>query len=101
MAETIRRVVTGHDQNGIAIIAIDGDAENVRVRRANGLTSTLLWVRDDTPSDNSGNADKASREIGVVPPDGGSVFRIVEFIPDKNSVSNEEIKKRAWPRAHY
>ena len=92
MAEQIRRVVTGHDKNGIARIAIDGDAENVRVRSANGLTSTLLWVEDKTPSDNSGHLDKADREIGVAPPDGGSVFRIVEFIPDDNSVNNQEMK---------
>ena len=32
MAETIRRVVTGHDNNGAAIIAMDGEAQNVRVR---------------------------------------------------------------------
>ena len=93
MAQKIRRVVTGHDDNGAAIIARDGDAENVRVRAANGLTSTLLWVEDQTPSDNAGDVDKADREIGVAPPDGGSVFRIVEFVPDDDSVSNEEMKR--------
>ena len=93
MAETIRRVVTRHDNNGAAIIAMDGEAQNVRVRAANGLTSTLLWAEDSTPSDNSGDIDKADREIGVAPPDGGSVFRIVEFVPDGHSVSNEEMKR--------
>lgn len=93
MAETIRRVVTGHDDNGTAIIAIDGEAQNVRVRAANGLTSTLLWAEDSTPSDNSGDIDKADREIGVAPPEGGSVFRIVEFVPDDDSVSNEDMKR--------
>ena len=93
MAQKIRRVVTGHDANGTAIIARDGDAENVRVRAANGLTSTLLWVEDETPSDNTGDADKADCEIGVAPPDGGSVFRIVEFVPDDDSVSNAEMKR--------
>ena len=93
MAEKIRRVVTGHDDSGTAIIAMDGEAQNIRVRKANGLTSTLLWVEDETPSDNSGNIDKADCDIGVAPPDGGSVFRIVEFTPDNDSVSNEEMKK--------
>ena len=93
MAAKIRRVVTGHDENGTAIIARDGAAENVRVRAANGLTSTLLWTEDATPGDNSGDTDNADREIGVAPPDGGSVFRIVEFTPDDDSVSNEEMKK--------
>jgi len=93
MGTSIRRIVTGHDQNGTAIITRDGIAENVRVRAANGLTSTLLWSEDATPGDNSGDVDKATREIGVAPPDGGSVFRIVEFTPDDTSVSNEDMKK--------
>ena len=93
MGTSIRRVVTGHDASGTAVIARDGIAENVRVRAANGLTSTLLWVEDTTPGDNCGDLDKADREIGVAPPDGGSVFRIVEFVPDDTSVSNEAMKK--------
>jgi mannose-6-phosphate isomerase-like protein (cupin superfamily) len=93
MAEQIRRVVTGHDADGTAIIARDAMAENIRVRAANGLTSTLLWTEDATPSDNSGDTDNADREIGVAPPDGGSVFRIVEFTPDDTSVSNADMKK--------
>ena len=93
MAETIRRIVTGHDADGAAIIARDGMAQNIRVREANGLTSTLLWAEDATPGDNSGDIDKADREIGVAPPDGGSVFRIVEFTPDRDGVSNEDMKK--------
>lgn len=92
MSHTIRRVVTGHDGKGTAIVAIDGEAKNVR-HSANGITSTLLWVEDETPSDNSGTADKADRQIGVAPPDGGSVFRIVEFPPDNNAMSNEEMKR--------
>ena len=93
MTQTIRRVVTGHDANGAAVIATDRIAPNVRVRAANGIASTLLWVEDGTPADNSGGADKADREIGVAPPDGGSVFRIVEFTPDNDAVSNEEMKR--------
>jgi len=93
MAQQIRRIVTGHDATGKAIIALDGPAENVRVRAANGLTSTLLWAEDETPTDNSGDIDKADRDIGVAPPDGGSVFRIVEFVPDDDSVSNEDMKR--------
>jgi mannose-6-phosphate isomerase-like protein (cupin superfamily) len=93
MAVEVRRVVTGHDKDGTAIIARDGISQKVRMRAANGITSTMLWVEDETPSDNSGDADKAEREIGVAPPDGGSIFRIVEFTPDDDSVSNEEMKK--------
>lgn len=93
MGRAIRRVVTGHDENGNAIIARDATAPNVRVRAANGLTSTLMWAEDATPADNSGALDKSDRDIGVAPPDGGSVFRVVEFTPDNGAVSNAEMKK--------
>jgi mannose-6-phosphate isomerase-like protein (cupin superfamily) len=83
MARSIRRVVTGHDRNGKAIVIRDGVAENVRVRGTAGIVSTLLWVTDETPVDLSGDADAADREIGVAPPDGGTVFRIVEFQPQR------------------
>ena len=95
MASGIRRVVTGHDAAGKAVVAIDGTAANMRVRAANGLTSTLLWVEDATPADNAGAPDKADREIGVAPPDGGSVFRIVTFPPEdvgETAFSNADLK---------
>src|SRR5580704_45462 len=76
-----RRVVTGHDDQGKAVVLVDGAAPNVRVRAASGLTSTLLWVTDETPTDMSGRADRAERTIGVAPPANGSILRIVDFPP--------------------
>jgi mannose-6-phosphate isomerase-like protein (cupin superfamily) len=78
----IRRVVTGHDDTGKAIVMIDGPATNVKVRAAaGGLVSTLAWVTDETPANTSHTSDRAERDIGVAPPEGGSVFRIVDFPP--------------------
>src|SRR5580704_14802436 len=74
-----RRVVTGHDDQGKAVVLVDGAAPNVRVRAASGLTSTLLWVTDETPADISGRTDRAERTIGVAPPANGSILRIVDF----------------------
>ena len=78
---TIRRVVTGHDENGIAIVAIDGPATNARVRQVSGLTSTLMWLENATPADNAGDEDKGARESGVAPPDGASVTAIDRGLP--------------------
>ncbi|MBT5048684.1 MAG: cupin domain-containing protein [Rhodospirillaceae bacterium] len=95
MTSPIRRVITGHDENGTAIVTMDSAAPNSRVRSASGLTSTLIWVEDETPADNEGDMDKADRESGVSPPDGGSLFRIVEFPPEQegHSFSNEAMKQ--------
>src|SRR6266480_4055228 len=81
MAQQTRRVVTGHDAKGKAVVLIDGAAPNAKLRKATGLTSTLLWVTDRSPADNSGSADAAEREIGVAPPPRGSIFRVVDFPP--------------------
>ena len=82
MSTPVRRVVTGHDASGKAVILIDGAAPNQRVRQT-GLVSTLLWVTDESPADISGNADRAAREIGVPPPPNGSVLRVVDFPPER------------------
>ena len=94
MSTPIRRIITGHDEDGTAIVTMDSPAPNARVRSASGLTSTLIWVEDETPADNTGEMDKANRESGVSPPDNGSVFRVVEFPPEKSgdSFSNEAMK---------
>ena len=76
-----RRVVTGHGKDGKARVLFDGSAPNVRLRKASGLTSTLLWVTDASPAEVSGGLDRSDREIGVAPPPSGSIFRIVDFPP--------------------
>jgi len=85
MTRPTRRVVTGHDVAGKAVVLLDGAARNAKVRKATGLTSTLLWVTDESPADNSGSSDGADREIGVAPPARGSIFRMVDFPPEAES----------------
>ncbi len=80
MAKAIRRVVTGHDRAGKAVVLTDGPAPNVR-QRTSGIVSTLAWVTEETPADIAGHADRADRDSGVAPPPAGSILRIVDFPP--------------------
>ncbi len=93
MSSSIRRIVTGHDAAGRAIVLSDGAPKNIKVRQASGgLVSSLLWVTDESPADMSGAADRSLREIGVAPPSRGSVFRIVDFPPtDAKAMSHEAV----------
>ena len=77
----IRRVVTGHDDNGKAIVERDEMAPNVRVREGTGFVSTLVWVTDETPANPSLGIDRADRTIGTAPPPNGTILRVVDFPP--------------------
>ena len=79
MSLNIRRVVTGHDENGKAIVRIDENCKNVRSGRERHH-SCVVWSTGSFPSDNSGNEDGALRDVGSTDP-GGTVLRIVQYEP--------------------
>lgn len=83
MIQKIRRVVTGHDQNGHSIFISDGDATHVKeMESMPGLALTDLWKTHNSPASNVGHEDTASGPIVLEPPKCGTIFRIVEFPPD-------------------
>jgi quercetin dioxygenase-like cupin family protein len=75
----VRRVVTGHDRNGKAIVQIDELANNVTSVRK-GAASAVLWSTDGYPIDNADNVDGSKRELGTSLPQ-GTVFRVVRYEP--------------------
>jgi quercetin dioxygenase-like cupin family protein len=79
MPLNIRRVVTGHDASGKAVVAIDEISKNVISRRANH-ESCVIWSTGECPADNDGDADNALRPVGATDPN-GTVFRLVEYGP--------------------
>ena len=83
MAFPIRRVVTGKDATGKAIAVIDGPATSVHQRPEGGIAITNLWVTDSTPADLSNSEDTSTRKVGIPPPPNGTIFRVVEFAPQK------------------
>ena len=78
-SQDVRRVVTTVDRNDKAVVLIDGPTPHKKVRPHAQTVSRLLWVTEATPADLSGTADRAAVDIGIMPPAGGSVFRIVDF----------------------
>jgi hypothetical protein len=79
MTGTVRRIVTGHDKKGEAIVVMDSKLET-KARTA-GVSSCVLWVTEQTPADISGSTDTADRATGVPPPMNGSILRVVDFPP--------------------
>lgn len=83
MVEKIRRVITGHDENGKSVFIVDGDATAVKeMDSMPGLALTDIWQTGGAPASNAGNADAADRPVVLEPPANGTIFRVVEFPPD-------------------
>ena len=79
MALQVRRVVTGHDANGRAIVMIDEVAQNVFSGRP-GANATNVWTTEGFPANNDGTADAGQRKAGTTL-ENGTIFRIIEFAP--------------------
>ena len=79
MSLRLRRVVTGHDKNGRAIVKIDELCKNLGSSRP-GQSACVVWTSESFPVDNTGDADEGLRKVGTTL-NNGTVFRIVEFGP--------------------
>jgi quercetin dioxygenase-like cupin family protein len=75
----LRRVVTGHDDNGRAVVLIDETASNLVSARP-GATACVVWTTEGFPIDNNGSDDQARRQTGTTLPN-GTVFRVLELAP--------------------
>ena len=79
MALQLRRVVTGHDGNGRAVVSIDEVPKNITSSRP-GQSACVVWTTESFPVDNTGAADQGLRKVATTLID-GTVFRVVEFGP--------------------
>ena len=80
----IRRIVTGHDANGRSVIV--SDQASPHVMAIHGIPThavTDLWSTRSTPADPEA-ADPCRLPVQLAPPANGSVFRVVEFPPDRD-----------------
>ena len=73
-----RRIVTGHDTRGKAVVLFD-EVATAKQRGGNGIT--LFWVTSEFPVDAAAAADRAQTPVGVPPPANGTIFRVVDFAP--------------------
>jgi mannose-6-phosphate isomerase-like protein (cupin superfamily) len=111
LSPDVRRVVTTVDGNDKAVVQIDGANPHKKVRPNAQTVSRVCWVTDQTPADLSGTRDRAAVDIGIMPPAGGSVFRIVDFPPETAEMRNldastmhhslgDGVPKRGLPPRH-
>jgi quercetin dioxygenase-like cupin family protein len=86
MTLEVRRVVTGHDAMGKAIVAADERIAGSKRPGRSGLTRCEIWSSDAMPVDNSDKAEPAQRQgfvkrYNYVGTGQGTVVRITEIEP--------------------
>ena len=79
MSLQIRRVVTGHDDQGRAKVLIDEEVGNVISTRP-GANSSVIWSSVGFPVNNDGDRDPSHEKIATTI-DNGTVFRVISFAP--------------------
>ena len=88
-APEVRRVVTKLDASGKAVVMLDSQVKLATMRSPNPASE--MWVTQVGPPDFSWTEDRAKTKVGLVPPKGGTVFRIVEFVPTDKKIESMDI----------
>ena len=70
-AQEMRRVVTGLDERNHSVVL---------KQVVPGIIATNFWITDTYPPSLLKD-DPSGRPIGIAPPDNGTKFRVVEFLP--------------------
>jgi quercetin dioxygenase-like cupin family protein len=79
----VRRVVTGHDEHGRAVVRSDDRFDPVAIPNGDAAMA-LLWTTATVPVDNDDETDGRERAAGTTL-EGGSVIRIVDMLPGEAS----------------
>jgi len=99
MAQGIRRIVTGHDADGKAVVTSDTLATNIKQSpNRPGVVINNLWMTDKAPATITNEGDAAADIAGLEPPANGTVFRIIEFPPESTYIDkiDSETAKAAF-----
>jgi mannose-6-phosphate isomerase-like protein (cupin superfamily) len=78
-ASEIHRVVTTLDADNRSTTLVD-KVETLNVGKS-GNAGAVLWTTNSAPAGFSFSKDAAPQDMGINPPDNGTVIRVVEFPP--------------------
>ena len=93
MTVEIRRVVTGVNAEGQALIIQDGPAPVTVSRPALAMEAALIWTTSETPADLSQYDDPTFRPSAIGPTAGGSLVRVTDFHPQPKGVEDATVMK--------
>lgn len=77
-----RRIITGHDANGVSVVVSDGPVPVTKHLPDDGVAFHEVWQTTSTPAViGAGPEDPTIGEVTVPPPARGTRIRINEFLP--------------------
>jgi mannose-6-phosphate isomerase-like protein (cupin superfamily) len=86
----MRRIVTGHNEEGKSVITIDGPPARSLGEEAGGLYE--LWNTDGNEINTLDEIDRADGEVLLSPPNGGTKFRYFQINPTPEGVPADLIE---------
>ena len=89
----MRRIITGHNENGKSIITIDGPPARSIGEDVGGLFE--LWNTDGNEVISSDVIDRADDEVILSPPSGGTKFRYFQINPLPEGVPEDILQEIA------
>jgi mannose-6-phosphate isomerase-like protein (cupin superfamily) len=97
---SIRRIVTGHDENGASVVISDGIVPvTFEHPYWPGFKNTAVWASDTMPPDNMGALPSADEKLLPFPGPRGTVVGLVEIPPERDleAMSPEQRAKAETP----
>lgn len=91
---TVRRIVTGHNSQGKAVIASDGAPPKIiELKAVPGTVFYEIWNTNASPAPIDNGDDPTLRQLQLHPMPQGSIIRIVDIPPDaiQNEISAADI----------
>jgi mannose-6-phosphate isomerase-like protein (cupin superfamily) len=88
--KTFRRIVTGHDTNGKAIIVSDGAPQRTyMIGGAHGAKFHEVWNTNQSPAlINNASGEPEEGALVLAPPQSGTRIRVIDFPPEGDAIRN-------------
>jgi quercetin dioxygenase-like cupin family protein len=89
MADSFRRIVTGHDASGRAIIQSDAPPPRVKKLGATGPMFYEVWNTTGTPAPiDRSSGEPPEKELTLAPPPHGTRIRVLDSPPETEEMRN-------------
>lgn len=93
MLDQIRRIVTGHDRQGLSVVHFDSILPRRLGSNRRGVTE--LWNTDGNSVDSLAAEDRLEQPFSLVPAAHGSTFLFFTVAPDDPGANSDSEMKRA------